>query len=91
MLAALPPRGLPANPPESAADILGNGIVVVIVVGFWLRMLIECATVRALRHKLLWLLSFLLLPIFSAFIYFATTRSIRAELRTEDSTTPPRR
>lgn len=60
---------LRANSPESAVNILGNGMGAVIVVGFWLRTLIECATAKALRYKSLWLVSFLLFPIFAAFIY----------------------
>ena len=50
-------------------------ILLVGVLGFYLRMFFECAFSKDVHRRGGWLLLFIFLPIFSAFIYFFVTRS----------------
>ena len=57
------------------------GTVLVVVVGFYLRMFFECAFGQGAHRRSWWLLLFIFVPIFSAFIYFFVTRSARYKER----------
>jgi prepilin signal peptidase PulO-like enzyme (type II secretory pathway) len=74
LVAAVPPTYLP-TPPTSLAGFIFYGLLAVTIVGFWLRMLIECVTHERGNHRPFWIALFFVIPIFSAFIYFANTRS----------------
>jgi phosphotransferase system glucose/maltose/N-acetylglucosamine-specific IIC component len=78
LLAAVPQQYLPL-PPQSAAGFVFSGTLALIIVGFWLRMLIECLIGTRANRRSLWAVLFFAVPIFSAFIYFATTRSLMSE------------
>jgi hypothetical protein len=47
------------------------------VFGFYFRMFFECATSREVHSRGSWMLLFIFLPVFSAFVYFFVTRSKR--------------
>lgn len=51
------------------------GILIVVILGFYLRMFFECAFSTDVRRRGAWLLLFVVIPIFSAFVYFFVTRS----------------
>jgi hypothetical protein len=52
-------------------------ILLVGVLGFYLRMFFECAFVKGVHNRGKWLLLFVFFPILPAFIYFFVTRSVR--------------
>jgi len=52
-----------------------GGILGGIADGFYFRMLLECILKRGISRRVLWIVFFLVMPIFSAIIYFMTTRS----------------
>jgi hypothetical protein len=58
-----------------ALTITVDVVLFVIILGFYLRMFLECGFAQDVHRRGVWLLLFVLLPIFSAFIYFFVTRS----------------
>lgn len=56
------------------AQALG-GILGAITAGFYFRMLFECIVKRGISRRVLWIVFFLVMPVFSAIVYFMTTRS----------------
>jgi hypothetical protein len=55
--------------------VLVTTIILVIVLGFYLRMLWECGFEKSIRNRSPWLVFLLVIPIVSAFIYYWVTRS----------------
>jgi hypothetical protein len=53
------------------------GTLLVVILGFYLRMFFECAFSPGVYRRGGWLLLFILLPVFSGFVYFFVTRSRR--------------
>ena len=53
------------------------GLLLVAILGFFLRMFFECAFSRDVYRRGAWLLLLICVPIFSAFVYFFVTRSTR--------------
>jgi len=51
------------------------GLLLIGILGFFLRMLFECAFSREVYQRGAWLLLLIFVPIFSAFVYFFVTRS----------------
>jgi hypothetical protein len=51
------------------------GIVLVVVLGFYLRMVFECGFARNIYHRGAWLTLLIIVPLVSAFIYYWVTRS----------------
>jgi hypothetical protein len=80
-LAALPGHLLPGTPPRTVGGYIFSGVGGVLLAGFWLRILFECMFGRTVRRRTPWLIFLLVFPLFSAFIYFATTRSLQYEAR----------
>jgi len=79
LLAAIPRELLPEAPPSSPGGYIFSAIGAILLGGFWLRTLWECVFTKNMRHRSSWLVLFVILPIFSAFIYFATSRSLLYE------------
>ena len=52
-----------------------TGTILFLVLGFYLRMLLECGFARAVPYRSGWLFLIILVPLVSAFIYYWTTRS----------------
>ena len=52
-----------------------TGTMLVVVLGFYLRMFWECGVAKDIRHRSAWLLFLIFVPIVSAFVYFWVTRS----------------
>ena len=80
VLAGMPAQYLPL-PPNSAAGFVFSGVLAIIVPRFWFRMLIECFACKGGDHRAFWIALFFAVPIFSAFIYFRTTRSLMASAK----------
>ena len=78
VLAATPADFL-SEGPDSAWEYVASGVGAILVAGFWFAMLFECFRSKGLPMRGFWLVLFLLVPIFSAFIYFSTTRSWRSD------------
>jgi hypothetical protein len=80
-LYGLPPSALGYLTPESGGNLLVKAVVVVallaVILGFYLRMFYECGFSRTIYAQSAWILFFVFVPIFSAFIYFFVTRSDR--------------
>jgi hypothetical protein len=59
------------------------GVLLVVVLGFFLKMFIECAFSKGVYRRGAWLLLLIFVPIFSAFVYYFVTRSTgyRAHVR----------
>ena len=53
------------------------GFLLIVILGFFLRMFFECAFAPKVYRRGMWLLVMTVIPIFSAFIYFFVTRSQR--------------
>ena len=53
------------------------GLLLVVILEFFLRMFFECAFSRNVFRRGAWLLVLICVPIFSAFVYFFVTRSTR--------------
>jgi hypothetical protein len=53
------------------------GFLLVVILGFFLKMFFECASAPSVHRRGGWLLVMIVIPIFSAFIYFFVTRSKR--------------
>lgn len=79
VLAGVPHELLPRTPPETPAGYVFAAVGAIALGGFWLRMIFECATSKDIRRRGAWLALVLLLPIFGAFIFFASVRSLRYE------------
>lgn len=79
VLAGVPHELLPRTPPETPAGYVFASVFAISLGGFWLRMVIECVTLKDLRRRGAWLALVLFLPIFGAFIFFASVRSLRYE------------
>ena len=58
-----------------ALTITVDIVLFAVILGFYLRMFFECGFAQDVHRRGVWLLLFVLLPIFSAFIYFFVTRS----------------
>jgi hypothetical protein len=59
-----------------------SGAILVLVLGFYLRMLFECGFGRDIPQRGAWLALLVMLPLVSAHIYFWVTRSSRYRNRT---------
>ncbi|MGP8033143.1 MAG: hypothetical protein ACLPQ6_03275 [Steroidobacteraceae bacterium] len=57
------------------ARLLVTTIILVVVLGFYFRMLWECGFAKDIRNRSAWLIVLILVPIVSAFAYFWVTRS----------------
>jgi len=64
--------------PRLWRDVVAAAVSVV-VLGFYVQMLIECASDKKLPGKWLWFLFLLAMPVVSAFVFFMITRSARSE------------
>lgn len=51
------------------------GLLLVVILGFFLRMFFECAFSTNVHRRGAWLLLLILVPVFSSFVYFFVTRS----------------
>lgn len=54
-----------------------NVIMLGVVLGFYLRMLLECGFSRDVSRRGAWLFLLIVVPVLSAFIYYFVTRSVR--------------
>jgi uncharacterized membrane protein YeaQ/YmgE (transglycosylase-associated protein family) len=76
-LVVMVPRGV--MPPTSELPIwiqFIGGVVGAIAATFYLRMLHECIFRSSISRRALWVVFFLVMPIFSSIVYFMTTRSV---------------
>jgi hypothetical protein len=55
--------------------ILSTGVILFLVLGFYLRMLFECGLARNINNRGAWLALLIFVPLVSAFIYYWFTRS----------------
>lgn len=74
--------GLVAAVAETPLSHLGGGVVSIVsglagcvVAGFYFYMLVECVRGTRIKHRVAWIILFILFPIFSAIIYFIISRS----------------
>src|SRR5438105_350777 len=69
---------LVSGQPETIIGIISKTVLAVLmtisVAGFYFYMFADCIRSKIVQRKILWILLFLLLPIFSAHIYFIVTR-----------------
>lgn len=93
LVAAIPRQFLPESPPNALGGYVFAGASGLLMAGFYFRMLFECVFAKGLSRRAWWIVFFFLLPVFSAFIYFASTRSLGYEARATahtDGTLPAR-
>lgn len=78
-LAATVSNDLLSNGLDSLGEYVVSAVGAILLAGFWLCMLFECVRNKGLPLRFLWFVFFLIVPVFSAFIYFSTTRSWRGD------------
>ena len=59
---------------QTVVRVLIVGTILVLVLGFYLYMLIECGLAKEVNHRSFWLMILIIIPLLSAFLYFAVTR-----------------
>jgi hypothetical protein len=60
----------------------------IILVGFYLRVLVECIRAPWLRYRWAWIVLLIFVPILSAYIYFVATRLLISGPRGTDQDVP---
>ena len=75
-LIAVFPEALSYRIHETATGDFFSAALAIIIGGFYLRMILECLKQKADRHRALWLLFLIAIPIISGYVYFFITNSI---------------
>jgi len=75
-LTVIVPRGLVDTAVVPLWLRVFGGMLGAVVATFYFRMLFECIFRSHVAHRALWIVFFLAMPVFSAIVYFMTTRSI---------------
>jgi hypothetical protein len=66
-----------SSPIDYVFKVLFTGTILLLVLGFYLRMLLECGFGQRVHYRGAWLALLIFVPLVSAYVYYWVTRSSR--------------